>query len=618
MRILRTPRATAPFDPVGRNRRAGLARVCLVGGLGLLVLTFFRLQILQHDVHVERSTHNQVRTIPLAAPRGVVLDRDGEVIAENLPAYSVAFLPDSDEALVEGMLRIAPILELDPEAVDELLRQYRLAPGQPILIDDDLDYRTLSLLEERRSDVPGLLLQPKPRRVYPHGPATAHLTGYVAQISESELTDGYGGGYAAGDIIGKTGLERMYEDRLRGRKGAEFLEVDALGRRVGPWQVKPFEAPARGDDLRLTVDLDLQRRAAELFPEGSRGAVVAMDPKTGDVLLMYSHPTYDPNLFSGRLTREAWATLADDPARPLLNRTIQARYAPGSIFKLATAAMAMTLGVFDPDEYADVPCRGGYQFGSRWFGCHSVHGWAAMKDAIITSCDTYFYQVGLRLGLEELTRFGTAWGFGEATGIDLPGEAAGIFPTSIEWYDEKYGEGRWGSGVVLNLSIGQGEIAVTPLKMAQFVSAVVNGGDLLRPRLRGAGAAPERVGRLPLSRDQFAILEASLTGVVNDWRGTAFPRVNHIPMRYTIGGKSGTTEHNGGKPHGWFVAVGPMEDPQIVVAVIVEEGLSGSSHSPIAIELVQTYLDERTGRGPLEIPPPPPVALSESMAPARP
>ena len=617
MRILRTPRATAPFDPVGRNRRAAVARLCLGGALALLVIAFFRLQVLQHDVLAERSTHNQVRTIPLDAPRGVVRDRDGEIIAENLPAYSAALLPTSDAALVDGMRTIAPILDLEPEAVEELLRQYRLAPGRPILIDDDLDYRELSLLEEKRNSVPGLLLQPKPRRVYPHGRATAHLTGYVAQISEAELTRERGEGYSAGDIIGKTGLELMYETRLRGEKGAEFLEVDALGRRVGPWTVKPFEAPERGDDMRLTVDLDLQRRAAELFPEGARGAVVAMDPRTGEVLLMYSHPTYDPNLFSGRLTREAWSGMADDPDRPLLNRAIQARYAPGSVFKLATAAMAMVLGVVDPDEYADVPCRGGYQFGSRWFGCHSVHGWATLEDAIITSCDTYFYQLGLRLGLEELTRFGTAWGFGEATGIDLPGEQAGLFPTSAEWYDEKYGDGRWGSGVVLNLSIGQGEIAVTPLKMAQFVSAVVNGGDLLRPRLRATGA-PERIGRLPLSRDQFEVLRTSMIGVVNDWRGTAFHKVAGVPRRYTIGGKSGTTEHNGGEPHGWFVAAGPMENPRIVVAVIVEEGLSGSAHSPIAVELVQTYLDGRSGIAPVDAPPAPPVALSESVSPARP
>jgi penicillin-binding protein 2 len=317
-------------------------------------------------------------------------------------------------------------------------------------------------------------------------------------------------------------------------------------------------------------------------------------------------------VFSGQLSSEDWRGLIDDPARPLLNRPIQARYAPGSVFKLATAAMAMTLGVVDPDEYQDVPCRGGYQFGSRWFGCHAVHGWAALQDAIITSCDTYFYQVGLRLGLEEITRFGRAWKFDQKTGIDLPNEVEGLFPASPEWYDEQYGEGRWGSGVVLNLSIGQGEIALTPLKLAQFVSAVVNGGDLMRPRIRQVQEPPEIQASLPLSRDQFQILRTSMSGVVNDWRGTAFTRAHLAPLRYTIGGKSGTTEHNAGDPHGWFVAVGPMEDPQIVVAVIVEEGRSGSAQSPIAIDLIQTYLDDRNGLPPRESPPPPPIALSES------
>lgn len=611
LRPVRPPRSAASFDPVSRNRRARTARVCLTVSLCLLGATFFRLQILQHRVHAERSTHNQVRTIPLPAPRGILYDRYGEVIAENLPAYSVSLLPPSEEALERGMEKIGPILGLDAEVVAELARQYSLAPGQPILIDDDVDYRTLSLLEEKRSDVAGLLLQAKPRRVYPAGRATAHLTGYVAQISETELAEREDVGYSAGDIIGKTGLERVYEEEIRGEKGAEYLEVDALGRRVGPWSVHPFESPMRGEDQRLTIALELQRRAAEIFPAESRGAVVALDPRTGEILAMYSHPTYDPNVFSGRLTRETWSRLVDDPDQPLLNRAIQARYSPGSVFKLATAAMAMTLGVVDHEAYGEVPCRGGYQFGSRWFGCHSVHGWAQLEDAIVTSCNTYFYQLGLKLGLEELIRFGTAWGFDEKTGVDLPNEARSVFPASLEWYDERYGEGKWGSGVVLNLAIGQGEVAVTPLKMAQFVAAVVNGGELLRPRLRTGSGEPEVVGRLPLSTDQFRILRTSMSGVVNDWRGTAFQKARRQPLRYTIGGKSGTTQHQAGKAHGWFVAAAPMENPQIVVAVIVEEGGSGSAQSPLAVDLIQTYLDRQRGMVPTETAPPQPIALGE-------
>jgi penicillin-binding protein 2 len=605
-------RALSPFDPLSRNRRAHLARLTILVGLVVLTGGFFRLQVVQYAAHEAQSTSNQVRSIPLAAPRGFMFDRDGEIIAENLPAYSVSLMPSSERDLRADMESLRPILGLDDEDIAELERQYELAPGQPILLDDALDYRTLSLLEEKRNEVPGILLQPKPRRVYPHGRATAHLTGYVAQISERELGEREGRGYTAGDLLGKTGLESMYEADLRGEKGAEYVEVDALGRRIRPWPEQPFQAPHRGNDLHLTVDLDLQRRAAEIFPADHRGAVVAIDPRNGDVLLLYSSPSYDPNVFSGRLTSDDWRQLIDDPSTPLLDRAIQARYAPGSVFKLATAAMAMMLGVVEPDEFEDVPCRGGYQFGSRWFGCHKVHGWATLQDAIITSCDTYFYQVGLKLGLEEITRFGRAWAFDQKTGIDLPNEVAGTFPSSVEWYDETYGEGRWGSGVVLNLAIGQGEIALTPLKLAQFVAAVVNGGELLRPRLRQSEEPPEVAGTLSLSRDQFDLLRASMSGVVNDWRGTAYTRAHYTNLRYTIGGKSGTTEHNAGKPHGWFVAVGPMEDPQIVVAVVVEEGGSGSAQSPIAIDLVQTYLDDRNGIAPAQSPPPPPIALSES------
>ncbi len=613
MKTSLTPQSGAPFDPENRNQRGLLARVGLLAVFGILLATFFRLQVVEHASHVERATSNQVRTVPLPAPRGFIYDRDGEVIAENVPAYSVSLLPASIEELTTSIDKIGPILELDEREIEAVTRQYQLAPGQPILLDDDLDYRTLSKLEEKRSQVRGLLLQPKPRRVYPYGRATAHLTGYVAQIAEAELSELKEQGYAPGDIVGKAGIEQMYETELQGRKGAEYREVDVRGRWIGPWVEKPFDPPQRGQDLTLTVDLDLQRRAAELFPKDKRGSVVALDPNTGDVLLLYSHPTFEPNVFSGRLTSEAWNQLANDASKPLLNRAIQARYAPGSVFKLATAAMAMSLGVVKVDEYEDVPCRGGYQFGRRWFGCHAVHGWATLQDAIITSCDTYFYQLGLALGLEEITRIGSGWGFSGLTGVDLPSEAENLYPTSADWYDERYGPGGWGSGVILNLAIGQGEIAWTPLKQAQVVSALVNGGKLWTPRIRATNRPPWLVGTLPLSSDQFEILRASLTGVVNDWRGTAFHRAHTVPLRYTIGGKSGTVEHNGGTAHGWFVAAAPMDRPQIVVAVIVEEGRSGSAQSPIAIDLVQTYLDGRNGLVPDEAGPPPPIALSESV-----
>lgn len=613
MKTSLVPQSSAPFDPIHRSQRARLVRLGLFGLLGILVANFFRLQVVEHAEHLRQATRNQVRTVPLPAPRGFIYDRNGRIIAENVPAYSVSLLPSSLEDLEPGMARIAPILDLDPTTMEALGRQYRLAPGRPILIDDDIDFRTLSLLEEHSEAVPGLLLQPKPRRVYPYGRATAHLTGYVGQIGEAELAERRDRGYAPGDIVGKTGLERMYEDQLQGMKGAERLEVDVIGRRIRPWPVRPFEPPTRGKDLHLTVDLELQRQAAELFPEGRRGSIVALDPNNGDVLLLYSSPSYDPNVFSGRMTGRIWNQLVSDPARPLLNRSVQARYSPGSVFKLAVAAMAMTLGVVDPDEFEEVPCRGGYQFGRRWFGCHAVHGWADLQDAIITSCDTYFYQLGLDLGLEELTRLGAAWGFGDKTGVDLPNESDNLFPESASWYDERYGEGGWGSGVVLNLSIGQGEIGFTPLKQAQVVSALVNGGKLYQPRLRKSDVPAVVLGELPLSSDQLEILRTSISGVVNDWRGTAYRRAHSVGLRYTIGGKSGTVEHNAGEPHGWFVAMGPIERPEIVVAILVEEGRSGSAQSPIAIRLVQTYLDSRHGIVPPE-PEPLPIALGEGPA----
>jgi penicillin-binding protein 2 len=588
-----------PFEAVSRNHRARLSRLALVCVLGLLLLAFARVQILHYSEYRERSVANRVRMIPITAPRGFIFDRDGEILAENLPAYSASLLPSSLDSLTQSMNVAAPILGLTQDEMDELLNQYRLAPGQPILLDNNLDFSTLSELEERRNEIPGLLIQSKPKRVYPFGPETAHALGYVGQISEAELKENRPA-YAPGDLIGQHGLERQYERSLRGRKGAEYVEVDALGRLVGPFGERSFQAPERGRDLRLTLDLDLQRAAAAAFPDSMKGAVVALDPTNGDVLLLYSNPSFDPNLFSGRVGRSTWRKVVQNPAQPLFNRSIQSRYPPGSTFKLALAAMGLELREVGPRSRMPVPCRGGYQFGRRYFRCwrKGGHGALDLRAAILQSCDAYFYQLGLRLGLDQFTRHVVAWGFDSPTGIDLPEERAGLVPTSPGWFDERYGKRGWGPGVLLNLSIGQGEVSQTPLKMAQFYAALVNGGDLLQPRLvrgDGDGGGDEGravVGRLPLSPAKLAILRDALAGVVNDPRGTAFASMRRTPLRYAMGGKTGTAQFTGQEDYGWFVGYGPLEGPRIVVALVVEEGEHGSSWAPLVKTIIETYLDE--------------------------
>lgn len=594
-------KSAPPFDAISRNYKARVTRWMLVAVFGVLALAFFRVQILQNREYRAKSVANRVRMIPLTAPRGFLYDRDGEILAENLPAYSASLLPASPDSLRRSMTVAGAILGLAPEEVEELLKQYRVAPGQPVLLDNNLDFATLSKLEERRNEIPGLLIQSKPKRVYPYGRETAHILGYVGQISEAELKRAAPDAYAPGDLVGQQGLERQYEAGLRGSKGAQYLEVDALGRLVGPYGEHSFQAPERGRDLRLTVDLGLQRVAAAAFPDSMKGAVVGLDPRNGDVLLLYSSPTFDPNLFAGRVNRAAWKQVVQDPTRPLFNRATQSRYPPGSTFKLVLAAMGLELGEIQQSSRMDVPCRGGYQFGRRWFGCWRAggHGSLDLRGAILQSCDAYFYQLGLRVGLEQFTRHLVAWGFGDLTGIDLPEEKAGMVPTSAGWFDERYGKANWGPGVVLNLAIGQGEISQTPLKMAQFYAALLNGGELLRPRLLRdpredgdprAGRVVE--GKLPITPENLGMLQSALAGVVNEPTGTAYGTMHITPMRYGIGGKTGTAEFRGQEDYGWFVGYAPLDDPRIVVALVVEEGEHGSTIAPIAKTILEAHLDE--------------------------
>ncbi len=594
-------KSAPPFDAISRNYKARVARWVMVAVFGVLVLAFFRVQILQNREYRAKSVANRVRMIPLTAPRGFVYDRDGEILAENLPAYSASLLPARPDSLRRSMAVAAPILGLGPEEAEELLKQYRVAPGQPVLLDNNLDFATLSKLEERRNEIPGLFIQSKPKRVYPYGRETAHILGYVGQINEAELKRAAPNAYAPGDLVGQQGLERQYEDSLRGSKGAQYLEVDALGRLVGPYGEHSFRAPERGRDLRLSVDLDLQRAAAASFPDSMKGAVVALDPRNGDVLLIYSSPTFDPNVFSRRVNRAAWRQVVQDPARPLFNRAIQSRYPPGSTFKLVVAAMGLELAEVDEHSHMDVPCRGGYQFGRRWFGCwrKGGHGSLDLRDAILQSCDAYFYQLGLRLGLDQFTRHAIAWGFGAPTGVDMPEEKAGLVPSSAAWFDDRYSKGNWGPGVLLNMAIGQGEVSQTPLKMAQFYAALLNGGELLRPRLvrdpredvdPRAGRVVE--GKLPISAENLGVLRSALAGVVNEPSGTAYAALHATPMRYGIGGKTGTAEFRGQKDYGWFVGYAPLDDPRIVVALVVEEGRHGTAVAPLAKTILETYLDE--------------------------
>ncbi len=572
------------FHPFLLAQRGGMAVRVLAIIFGLLGVQFFRLQVLQNSDYELRSESNRLRPVPLPAPRGLILDRHGQIIAENVPGYSILLLANGADSLRVMLERLQPLVHLDSEQVRRVLARHRAAPYEPTLVVKDAPFPLVAALEERRSTLPGLVIQTEPKRAYPDSTAVAHLVGYVGEVTEQELASRTFRDRRPGAIVGKTGLERQYEDSLDGADGVQFVEVDALGRVVRE-QGAPSLPVVPGSVIHTTIDLDLQRFIASIWPTRYRGAMVAMDPRTGAILALFSHPAYDPNAFVGGIPREYWAALNADPARPLLNRAVSTRYPPASTFKLATALMALERGLVGFDTHMNQPCRGGMQFGNRFFKCWKPagHGSLDLIGAIASSCDVYFYQLGLRLGVANMLADGTALGFRAESGVDLPGEIASSYPSSTAYYDRVYGRGRWTNAIAMNLSIGQGENAQTLINMVRFYAALANGGHVPTPYVVRPLRAPPPPVTLPEST--FLGMRQALIAVVE--RGTA--RGARLADLH-LAGKTGTAQNPHGADHGWFIGFAPAENPRIVVGGIMEFGLHGTTVAPYVARVVERFL----------------------------
>jgi len=573
------------FHPYLLALRGAVARRALAVLFLLLGLAFFRLQVLEHDQYQLKSETNRLRPLQLVAPRGLILDRDGAVIAENVPGYSISMVTGSEDSLRSMLLRLAPILPLDTEAVRRVVARYRAAPYEPTLIVKDAAFPLVSELEERRRVLPGLVIQTEPKREYPDSSAVAHLVGYLGEADEADLT-GADSGRRLGAIVGKQGLEREYESSLSGADGMRFVEVDAMGRVVKEEGAAQSLPPVPGQPLRTTIDLDLQRFIAASFPPGRRGAVVAMDPRTGGILALYSSPAYDPNAFVGGVSPEYWSSLNSDPGLPLLDRTISARYPPGSTFKLAITLMALRRGLVNFNSRMPLPCRGGIQFGRRFFKCWDPkgHGWLTLEQAIANSCDSYFYQLGLKLGVQALLEDGASLGFNDSTDVDLPGELHSSWPRSTAYYDRVYGRSGWTNAVAMNLAIGQGEDAQTLINMVRFYSTLANGGHVPRPHL--LVGPPEPGTSIALPDSVFAGIRHALLMVVE--QGTA--RGIRLQTLH-LAGKTGTAQNSQGPDHGWFIGFAPAEDPRIVVGSIIEaSGHGGTLAAPLVAHAIERYI----------------------------
>jgi penicillin-binding protein 2 len=561
-------------------------------GLGLAGAGLLFLQVVQGQKYAGLARENRVRPQALRAPRGAVYDRHGELLADNVPSFAIVFQPFPAESAqrakeplsVEWLARVGDLVELDSAEVRRCVDDANRT-GQSSVLRRDAPDSIFAAVEEYRAELPGIEVQVEPLRHYPNDSLAAHLLGYAGEISGPELDSLAAAGYRLGDLIGRTGVERRYEDYLRGRDGVEYVVVNARGQRVSTLKESGARAPVPGQDLVLTLDLRVQRALEEAMAGVPRGAAVALDPQDGGILALVSRPTFDPNEFSHGLTHARWKELSEGGADPLLDRAIQGVYPPGSTFKIVTMSAALARGVARPDTRL-APCAGGMNYGGRRFACweHRGHGSLNLVEALQRSCDVYFYQLGLKVGLAGLEQTAKAFGLGARTGVDLPQESRGLVP-SAAYYDRRWGPGRWRSGLLLNLAIGQGELLLTPLQLALLAAEVANDGRPLRPHLvrrvgNGRSFRPARPVQTGLAAGAalWRPVREAMERAVAAGTGTA-ARVPGV----AVAGKTGTAQNPHGQDHALFVCYAPADTARVAMAFVIENaGHGGSVAAPRA------------------------------------
>jgi penicillin-binding protein 2 len=554
-----------------------------------LLGAFFRTQVLRTQQWLLQSEQNRLREVPLPAPRGTIYDRNRLIIAENVVGYSVSVLSQSEDSLRATLKRLGGTIPISAREVESAVRRYSRDRARPTVIIPDASFDVVSVLEEHRIDFPSLIIQSSPKRFYPDSTTVAPFVGYTGEISESELAQPEFANYKAGQQVGKQGLEREYEDSLRGREGSRFVEVDARNRvvREATREVPPESAP----ELRTNIDLDLQRFVAKIFGDSLQGGLVAMVPRTGEVLALYSAPTFDPNRFIGGIPLSYYDSLRNDPRNPLYNKALQGTYPPGSTWKLATSIIGLENKLIDFNDRMPVPCTGGMYYGNRYWRCwdRNGHGNVNLHQAIVKSCDVYFYQLGLKIGVARMVAGGVELGFTSKSGIDLPEERKPTFPDRVQYFNEKYGPRGWTQAVLLNLAIGQGENSQTVVNMAHFYSALATDGFAPRPNVARRSVQRERL--FNLTPAQLNELREAMAGVTAAGGTAASASIRGV----VLAGKTGTAQSgvrvNGvEQDHAWFVGFAPEEDPKIVVAIMLEFGGHGTRAARIASAVIGHYL----------------------------
>ena len=584
------------------RRILALAVVCTIGFVALVGQLWY-LQVLEGGRLHEMSEKNRIRIRPVAAPRGILFDRNGLALVDNRPAFTLSLIPRELEDRLQVMARLSVLLKIP---VGELLEALERVPAdsiRPVRVRRGLSLEDVTKVEERKLELPGVVVEVEPQRTYPTSTFAAHLLGYVREVSDEQVKQGR---YRRGDMIGQSGLERLLDEYLRGRDGGERIEVDAFGR---PVQVMRREEPDPGAQVVTTVDRRIQE-AAEQAMAGKAGAVVVMDPRNGDVLALTSSPAFSLDRLTGNVDREEWVRLVRDPMTPLLNRALQGQYPPASVFKIIVAAAGLQEGSLTPMDR--VYCNGEFTLGNWTFKDWKPggHGHLDLNGSIAQSCDIFFYQAGLKVGADVMAKYSQAFGLGAPTGIDLGGERFGLVPFSPAQRQRL--KRSWLAGDTVNMSIGQGQLLVTPLQIARMMAAVANGGVLWKPRLvqrveRADGtlaysSASQMTDRVELSPVVWAFLRHSLRTVVKDGTG-ALARLPGID----IAGKTGTaqtvskSDSSKGQDHAWFASFAPVDDPQYVVVVLVERGGKGGQvAAPIARQIYEAIFLQKVAQASLD------------------
>lgn len=602
-------------DLSGYKKKALYSLVLFISFFAVMVTRLWFLQVQQGDYYSELADSNRVRSVEIAAPRGNIYDRNGREIVTNRPSFNVVWIRENNKINDEWLKRLTRILGQDASSLLDKIRKMSSVPGHiPVRLAEDIKWDTVARIENNRMYLPEIKIEVVPLRIYHFGNLASHLIGYMGEINKEELDKADQTLFRGGDLIGKMGLERLRERDLRGDKGHDYMEVNALGFEQ---QNLKGDEPLPGNDLQLTLDVELQKIAEEEMAAKNRaGAVIALEVNTGRMLVLASAPALNLEQFVGGISQKDWQAMLDNPLHPLVNKLVQGQYPPGSTYKPITAFAGLAEGVITPDT--TFYCPGSYKFGNRVYRCwrHSGHGSVNLKRALGESCDVYFYQVGQRLGVERLAKYAKMFGLGSKTGIEMEHEKTGIVPNG-EWKKKRFRQ-SWQEGETLSVAIGQGFDLATPVQLALMTSVIANGGTLYKPaiveQVRDPDGkvvrsfTPEILSRLSGQGKNLKLVREGMVEAVNSRRGTG--REAQIDAHgIIVGGKTGTAQVVRLKQyahlkdenipyeyrdHAWFTCFAPASNPEIVVTVLVEHGLHGGSASaPVAAKILNRYFEDK-------------------------